>query len=180
MADPVTLAALAAASTYATAASAGVAAAGALYSGYASSQAYKYQAGVATVNQKIAKQNAEYSRSVGEFKAEQSGMKSRAQAGQIKAAQSASGLRSDSGSAEDVQESQHMLGESEQNVIRSNAAKAAYGHEIEAINFGAQSEMASMAGKNAVVEGYFKAGSSILGGASSTSDKWLRYSSSFG
>ena len=177
MADPMTLAMI---SMGGNAAGGAVSAVGALFSGQASSAAYKYQAGVAAVNEKIAKQNAVYSREVGEFKAEQSGMKSRQQAGAIKVAQAASGFRGDMGSAKAVGESQHMIAESEQDVIRSNAAKAAYGHEVEAINFASQKELYNMARKNAKTESYFKAASSILGSASSTADKWLQYGSNFG
>ena len=174
MADPFTI------MMVASVAGSALKAGGDIYKGFADSAAYKYQAGVAGVNQKIALQNADYSRAVGEFKAEQSGMKSRGEAGKIKAIQSASGLRADMGSAQQVQESQHMLGESEQNVIRANAAKAAYGHEVEALNFGAQSNLYSMAAKTSKVSGFINAGSSILGGASSTTDKYMQYSSMAG
>lgn len=177
MADPVTLATIA---IVGSAASSAVAAGGAIYSGYAQSSMYKYQAGVANVNAKIAKQNAEYSRSIGEFKAEQSGMKTRQQMGKIITTEGASGFRVGEGSSKDIQESVGMLGRSEQDVIRSDAARAAYGHEVEALNFEAQSGLYSMAAKKSVVEGYLGAGESILGGASSTSSKWLQYSTTFG
>jgi hypothetical protein len=72
-----------------------------------------------------------------------------------------------------------MIGAAEQDTIRSNAARAAYGHEVEAINFGAQSQLYSMASKTSKVSGAINATSSLLGGASSTSDKWLQYGSMF-
>jgi hypothetical protein len=177
MADPITLATIA---IVGTAVSGATAAAGAAYTGYANSQSYKYQAGVAAVNQKIAQQNAEYSRAVGEVQAERSGMKTRQQIGQTIAAQGSSGFRADEGSGSDVLSSEHMLGESEQNTIRSNAAKAAYGHEVEAINFGAQSELDRMASRSSMISGGINATSSLLGSASSTSSKWLQYQDYFG
>lgn len=176
MADPITLATVA---IVGQAAGGVTATAGALYSGFANAAMYKYQSGVAAVNEKIAKQNAEYSRSVGEFKAEQSGMKTRQQVGQTIAAQGGSGFRVGEGSAGKVVESEKMIGQSEQDVIRSNAAKAAYGHEVEAINFGAQSKLYSMASTTSKVAGSINATSSFLGGASGTADKWLQYRSMF-
>jgi hypothetical protein len=177
MADPATIAMVSMGSS----ALGGVTkAAGSVFSGLASSAMHKYQAGVAAVNAKIARQNAEYSRGIGEFKAEQSGMKTRAEIGKTTAIQGASGFRADTGSAADVRESQHMLGISEQNVIRSNAARAAYGHEVEALNFEAESQQHQMARKTSKIAGFLGAGESILGGASSVSSKWLQYQSTFG
>lgn len=177
MADPVTLATIA---IVGQGLGAAVGAAGSIYSGYAQSSMYKYQAGVAGVNAKIARQNAEYSRSIGEFKAEQSGMKTRQQMGKVVTAQGASGFRVGEGSSGDVQRSVSMLGESEQNVIRSDAARAAYGHEVEALNFEAQKDVYGMAAKKSVAAGYFGAGESILGGVSGVSSKWLQYQTAFG
>lgn len=157
-----------------------VGAAGSIFSGFAKSSMYKYESGVAAVNAKIARQNAEYSREIGEFKAEQSGMKTRQVVGKTIATQGASGFRVGEGSAGDVVASERMLGESEQNVIRSDAAKAAYGHEVEALNYDAQSQMYKTAGKASVIEGFFGAGESILGGASGVSSKWMQYQTTFG
>jgi hypothetical protein len=176
MADPATLALM---TIFSSATGGAVKAGGDLFSGFANSAAYKYQSGVAAVNQKIALQNAEYSRSIGESKAEVSGMKTRQQVGQTKAIQGASGFRAGEGSGGKVIESEQMLGAAEQDTIRSNAARAAYGHEVEALNFGAQSKLHSMASKTSKISGILGATSSFLGGASSVSDKWLQYGSMF-
>ena len=176
MADPATLAMV---SMGTTALGSLVKAGGSLMSGFGQSSMYKYQAGVAKVNQQIALQNANCSRAIGEIKAEESGMKSRAQAGQIKAAQGASGLRISGGSATNVRESQAQIGRYEQGIIRSNAAKAAYGHEVEALNFGAQSKEYSMASKYSKTSGAINAFSSLLGGASSVADKWFQFNTTF-
>lgn len=177
MADPVSLAAIAIAGS---AASATVTAAGAAYTGFATAAAYKYQSGVAEVNQRIAKQNAEFSRAVGESKAETSGLKTRHMVGETIAKQGGSGFRVGEGSGGKVVESEQMLGEAEQNTIRSNAARAAYGHEVEAVNFGAQSELYKSAATTSKISGSINAASSLLGGASSVSSKWLQYNSNFG
>lgn len=173
MANPVTLMAFMAAGSVTKAA-------GSIFSGLSTSAMHKYQAGVAAVNAKIARQNAEYSRGVGEFKAEQAGMKTAGEIGRTTAIQGASGFRVESGSATDVRESQRMLGQSAQNVIRSNAARAAYGHEVEALNFEAQATQHQMARKTSKIAGFLGAGESLLGGAAGVSDKWLQYQSTFG
>ena len=173
MADPVTL------TLAAMAVGTVVKAGGELYKGFADAASYKYQSGVAAVNQKIALQNAEFSRAVGESKAESSGIKTAQQVGQTKATQGASGFRAEEGSGGKVVESEQMIGAAEQDTIRSNAARAAYGHEVEAINFGAQSKLYSMASTNSKISGTINATSSFLGGASSTSDKWMQYNSMY-
>ena len=157
-----------------------VVAIGMLVKGFADAASYKYQAGVAAVNQKIAMQNAEFSRAVGESKAEISGIKTAQEVGKTKVAQGASGFRAGEGSGAKVIESEQMIGAAEQNTIRSNAARAAYGHEVEALNFGAQSTLYSRASSNAKVSAFIDAGSSLLGGASGTADKWMQYSSMVG
>lgn len=177
MADPITLATIA---IVGSAAASTVGAAGAAYTGFASYQSYKYQSGVAEVNQRIAKQNAEFSRAVGESKAETSGMKTRQIVGETIAKQGSSGFRAGESSGGDVVTSEKMLGEAEQDTIRSNAARAAYGHEVEAVNFGAQSELYKNAATSSAISGGINATSSLLGGASSVSSKWLQYKDYFG
>lgn len=171
---------MAAVATYGSAAAAVATTAGAIYTGFASAQQYKYQSGVAEVNQRIAKQNAEFSREVGENKAEISGMKTRQLVGETIAKQGSSGFRAGEGSGGKVVESERMLGESEQDTIRSNAARAAYGHEVEAINFGAQSDLYKNAATSSQISSGINATSSLLGGASSVSSKWLQYQDYFG
>ncbi len=107
---------------------------------YASNIA-KYQAAVSLVNRDIAKQNAAYARDVGEVEAQQAGMKSRAEVGEMTAAQGASGLDVGKGSAVRVRESMIDLGYYNQTLVRSSAAKKAYGYEVEAVQHEAQSDV---------------------------------------
>lgn len=100
-----------------------------------------YQAGVAKVNQDIALQNASYSRDVGETDASISGMQTRSQVSQAKATQGASGLDVNVGSAVNVRESMVEIGEYNQSIIRANAAKQAYGYEVEAMQDESQSDL---------------------------------------
>lgn len=157
-----------------TAIGAGVSAVGSSYAGQAKSNMYNYQAGVADLNKKIASQNADYSREVGEVKAQDSGLRTEFQVGKMKAAQGGSGLDVNSGSALATRQSQTLIGQHDQGTIRSNAARQAYGFDIEAIKYGAEGDMLRTAGKNAIEAGNLGAVSSILGGASSVASKWLQ------
>lgn len=101
----------------------------------------KYQAGVSDINKEIAKANATYSRDVGEVEAQQAGMKAHVEMGEMIAQQGASGLSVNSGSSAKVRESMIEIGKYTQDVIRSSAAKKAYGYEVEAVQYGAQADI---------------------------------------
>jgi hypothetical protein len=174
MADPVTLSAI---GIGASAGGSLLGAAGNIFSGQANSSMYSYQAGVAKVNQQIALQNADYSTAVGEVQAQQSGMKTAAEIGTTKATQGASGIDVNTGSAAAVRTSEEQLGEENQAIIRSDAAKRAYGYEVEAQSQGASANMYSAAASNSKTSGLLGAFGSILGGVSSVSSKWLSASS---
>src|SRR6266702_1104129 len=109
-----------------------VGAVGSITGGYAQRQMYQYQAGVARMNQQIALQNAAYERQAGETEAQISGMKTRFQVGETKVAQSGSGLDVNRGSAVGVRRSEQEIGAFNEQMIRANAARKAYGYETQA------------------------------------------------
>lgn len=148
-------------------------AAGAAYSGAASSAAYQYQAGVAQMNSQIAKQNAAYETALGEQQAQMSGMKSRSLISQTRAMQGAGGLDVQSGSNAQVRDSAAQLAQYDQAVIRNNAARRAYGAEVEATQFDAQAALDRMSASTSLTAGYLGAASSILGAGSSFATKWM-------
>lgn len=157
-------------------AGAGIGAYGAYQSGQSSKASYTYQAQVAKNNIEIAKRNADYARAAGESEAQIVGMKSRQQLGQTKASQASKGLDVNSGSNLAVRESMADVDSFEQMMIRSNAARSAYSSEVEAINQENQRNVDIMAGKQASKAGTINTFSSLVGGASSVSDKWLKFS----
>lgn len=167
------IATIATISLVATAAAAAVSAVGAAYGGEAQAQAYKYKASVAKVNEQIAKQNAEYSLKAGEYEAFRQGMKTRFQMGQITATQASRGLDIRGGTTAEVVESQHEIGLQDQGLIRANAAKRAYGHEVEATSLRSEQGLYDMAATTAKTAGYLGATGSILGGVSSVGSKWV-------
>lgn len=157
----------------ATAISGAVSAYGSASSGAAQKQAFQYQAGVAQMNAQIAKQNADYAIAAGEVTAQESGMKTRYQIGTTIAQQGAGGLAVGSGSNARVVDSEWLIGQQDESIIRSNAARQAYGYEIQGANATAQGVVDTMAGTNAQTAGNISAFGSILGAAGSVSSKWL-------
>jgi hypothetical protein len=170
MVDPITLSTIALGSTVLGGVTG---AAGSLFGGAASSNAYTYQAGIAQMNAQIARQNAAYETSLGEQQAQQSGMKTRAQISQTRAAQGAGGLDVNTGSNADVRKSELSLGDYDQAIIRNNATRRAYGFEVEAVSQDAQSNLDRYAASTSITSSYFGAASSILGAGSSFSSKWF-------
>lgn len=151
-----------------------IGAGGALESGQAQSQMYNYQAGMAQMNAKIAKQNADYAINVGEHQAENYGLQAGQRMGQIKSAQGASGLDVNSGSAQQVQKGQATITNMDLTQIRSNAAKTAYNFDVQSVQDQQQAQLYRMAGAQSITASQYNAAASILGSASSVSNEWLQ------
>jgi len=169
MADPVTMAAIGIGSSIA---SAGLGAYSALESGDAKSKAFEYQAGVAQINASIARDNADKALYTGEQQAMRLGMGQRDRMGKITVAQAASGIDINSGSPAAVRNSQATVDRMDQEQVRENASRKAYGHLVEAEGHKRSGEMARSAGADAEWAGKIGAATSILGGVSSVSSKW--------
>lgn len=146
---------------------------GAYKQGQSTSAMYGYQAGMATLNSKIALQNADYASQQGEQQAVIEGRKGAQQLGAIKANQGASGLDVNSGSTVQVQQSQRQTTQLDTQQIRSNAAKTAYDFQTQSAEDVAQAGMYTAAASNANTAGDIGALTSLVGGAASISSKWL-------
>ena len=101
----------------------------------------RYQAAVADMNKKIALQNVDYSLQEGEVEAQQSAIQSVQQVGLMKATQGTSNISVNTGSSVDVRQAMVDTGYYNQAIIRSSAAKKAYGYDIEAAQYGAQADL---------------------------------------
>ena len=152
-----------------------VSAAGSFMQAQAQAGMAEYQAAVARNNQIAADQNARYAIQAGERQAQAQDFKNRALAGAVEAAQGASGLSLESPTFEDIRESSAQLGRLDTATITQEARMRARGYQQEASNFAAESAMARSRASSARTSGFINAGSSILGGASSFSDKWMRF-----
>ena len=149
---------------------------GNIASGFNNSAMFGYQSALAQLKAQVAAQNAEFSIQTGEQQALKTGLAQGQRQGMIRAAQGASGLDVNSGSNKQVQDSQKMLDRMDLAQIRSNAARTAYGYQIEGTMDTAESGLYKTAAANAQTTGFLTAGSSILGGASAVSSEWLQAS----
>lgn len=148
---------------------------GAYEQGQASKAAAGYNAQLAANNAKVAQQNAAYAGAEGDVNAGNEGMKTRATVGAITANQGASGVRLDSGSSVATRESAAKVGMLNQQTIRSNAARTAYGYQTQAANATAQGQLYNYESKMANQSSYINAGSTILGGAGRALNNYQKF-----
>ncbi len=130
----------------------------------ASANASEYNAEVSENNAEIAKQQAEWAAQEGVQNAAMSQLKTRADVAGIKTNQAASGIDINSGSAVDVQESARELGMLDALTIRSNAARKAYGFQVEETSDRAQANLDRYMAKNTKTAGKIGAGTTLLAG----------------
>lgn len=146
----------------------------------ASATSARYQSAVAANNAAIARNKAETAIQIGERKAEQQGLKNRAQMGAIVAQQAGNGLDVNTGSPKQVQESQRQIGQLDTMTIRSDAAREAHGYNVEAANFDAESKMAKKAAKRAKQAGQVGILASLLDSAASMGGAYLSFAGTGG
>ena len=154
---------------------AGVGAVGAIEQGNATSAADNYNAKIAKANAQIATQSANYAGAAGTAQAEQAGLQSRSKLGAIVANEGASGVDINSGSNLQVQSSARELGELNAITIRSNAARTAYGYQVQGANDTAQSQLDTFAANNATTSGDIGEGSTLLGGLGSAASNYAKF-----
>lgn len=147
---------------------------GAKQSGEAQASAYRYKAGVALINKQINEQNASWALQAGDVQAETSGLRSKQQIGETKVVQAASGFDVNSGSNERVRESQTSVAQFDQNVIRWDAAKTAWGYESKAVTDQAESNLDMMAAESAHEGADIGMISSFISAAGNVSGKWMQ------
>lgn len=147
----------------AAAVAAAVSAYGAVSTSEAQASEAKYQSRVADNNAIIAQQNASWAAQAGNAQAEQKQLQTRAKVGGIVAAEAASGLDVNSGTALDVRSSASELGELDAINIRSNAARTAYGYNVQSTSDQNQSQLDNFAASSDITSGEIKAGSSAIG-----------------
>lgn len=170
MADPITI--MAVGGMAASAAGSGVSAMGAAYSGSAQANMYNYQAGVARLNKQIADQNASYEVALGEQRAQKVAIEGAAKTATITAGAGASGLDIASGSKAEVIASSEKIAQYSEAVTRSDAARRAYGYEVQATGFEAQAALDTSAARTARTASEFQVASSIIGGVGSVATRW--------
>jgi len=139
----------------------GFEAGGDILSGVGGYQQAQYQA-------KLAGRNAEAAQAAGDYAEESSKLRYGALGAQQKADAAARGVSVDSSSVANTLKTTAEIGGLDAAMIHYNAMREAYG-------LTAQAAVDKAAGRNALVGGVLKAGTSFLSGAQSVSDKWLMY-----
>jgi hypothetical protein len=147
---------------------------GANYAAKAKAGQYNYQAGIARVNQRVQEQNADFASQSGEIEGVQTGLKHRALLGKIKATQGASGIDVNSGTNLDVYAGAQTIARMDQENVARNAMQKVRAYKSAAWSEGEQANLYDVAARNATKEGKIGVLSSIVGGASSVSSKWLQ------
>lgn len=132
-----------------------------LFGGYQQAQAAKaegaYAAQVANQNAKVATQQADYERQLGNIEEEKQRRNVRLMLGSQRAALAANGIDTTSGTALDLQTETAQLGEEDALAIRANAARRAWGYEVDAMNQKANAAAAKARGKNQAIGSYLGA-----------------------
>ena len=172
--DPGSLAVLSLASS---AVSTGLGFIGSIMQGKAASNAANYNAEIARQNAQIDRQKAQWAGQAGEVQAAAQEQKTRATVGAIKAAQAAGNIDVNTGSAVDVRSSAAELGELDAINIRSNAARVAYGYNVEATGQQNQATLDTSAAKSDLLAGYMGGATTLLGGIGSGASNFLRFQS---
>lgn len=136
--------------------------------GFSQSSAMNYQAQVARNNQIVANQQASAALETGQTQEENKRIQTGEMMGGIVASQAASGVNPNEGSALNVRSSAGETGELDALTIRYNANLQARNLQYQGAIYGSQASLySSQAG--------WDIGNSILGGASSVSNKWMQY-----
>jgi hypothetical protein len=153
---------------------------GAYEQGQAQKRNADYQAKVADMNATISKQNANYEMALGEQRNEQQQTKAKAAVGSIVANQGANGLDVNSGSNLAVQTGAEEMGALDSQTIKNNATRTAYNYQVQATEATAQGQLDRAEGSQAQLSSYLNMGSSLLGGASSVGDQYIKYNQVYG
>jgi len=141
----------------------------------AQANAARYQAQVAENNRLIAEQNRRYASAAGASNAQIRDFTTRATLGRATAAQAASGVDVTQGSPVEVRDSLRQMGRLQTLEEVQEAALKGYGYQTQAAGFGAEAGLQRAKASSAEAAGSTAMIGSILGGAASVGDKWLRY-----
>jgi hypothetical protein len=151
------------------------------YGSYESAQSQKsamqYQAAVAKNDQTIANQYAQAEIQKGQVLEQEKRQETAQRESMVRAAAGGAGLDPNASGSSPLrlQSDTAMLGEQDALTIRNNAQRAAYGYQVQGLNYASQAQLDEMGASSAARAGTLGIWSSIIGGASSVSDKWWRY-----
>lgn len=135
----------------------------------ATKKAANYQAQVAANNAKVSAWQRSDALQRGEIDAQNAMRKQASVLGEQRASMAANGIDISQGSALDVLSTTRFLGQVDVNTIQSNAAREAWGYDVQGANFMADANLSKWKADNTnpALAGGMAAGSSLLSSASS-------------
>jgi len=172
MVDPVSLGVMAAVGIAGGAAGGIIGGLGAKEAGEAAAGASTYKAGVALLNKQVSEQNASWAVQAGDTQAEIKGLQAKQKIGQEKVVQAASGFSVNGGTGERVREDMSNVAAYDQNVIRWDAAKTAYGYGVKAASDTAENRLDLMAADQEREAGDIGEITSFINAGSNVASKW--------
>ncbi len=153
-----------------------IGAAGAVYSGMAASSQARYQAAVADLNAKTARENAQRALERSQLEQDDQDAQTLALIGQQEAAQSASGLAITGRSAFMARKSALELGRRDALNVRDAGKLEAYNYEVQATNQNNAATLYRQQGRNSMVSGFLGGAQTLIGGAGKFfEDQQVRY-----
>lgn len=139
--------------------------AGTVASTAAAYQQQRFQAKIATENQKTENARVLDALDRGQIEARDAARRQAQLAGAQRAAMAANGIDVSFGSAADLMADTAMFGREEQTTVRENTRREVMGYDTNAANFGAQAKAARSAATGALISGGLQVASTIAGGA---------------
>jgi len=134
-----------------------------------------YQAQVAQQNQELARRQSADATQRGQVAEENRRRQMALQIGQQQAGLAAQGTDLE-GSPTDILGDTAAAGELDARTIRANAAREAYGYQVQALGYGNTAALETTRAANSTyTPSYLGAGASLLAGASTLSDRWRRF-----
>lgn len=134
-----------------------------------------YQSQVARQNEELMRRQAADATERGRVAEENRRRVTAQQIGQQTAALAGQGTDF-TGTETDILGDTRAAGELDALTIRSNAAREAYGYQVQGLGYGSTAALESTRALNSTYSpNYMGAGASLLAGASTLSDKWLRF-----
>lgn len=140
----------------------------------AAAAASQYKAGVALLNKQINETNANFAIESGEISAEERGLQGEQEVANTEVTQAASGFVVGQGTNKAVVDSQNWATAFDQNVIRWDAAKTAWGFEAKAATDTAESQLDLMAAKSQKTAGILGEIGSFINAGTSVASKWYQ------
>lgn len=151
---------------------------GAETQGSAQAAASTYKAGVALLNKQIDQQNANFAIESGDIKAQETELQGEQVIANTTVTQAASGFVVGQGTNKAVTDSQRQALDFDENVIRWDASKTAWGFEAKAATDEAESNLDLMAAKSEKTAGEISMWTSFLNAGTNVAKTWMQASAS--